>query len=198
MSYNHQTKRLFVGMDNGYISEFNVATDYNRIKLIKNFCAHQGRVKEVLFSLETEMVLSIGRDKYLVWHCSERGNRYGTYMCKLACSALQYVSLLKVLLILFNDFYCRFDHQSRHAFIGDVNGQIEMIKLENESFQIITTLKGHTSMVRCLEWDSINQLLFSGGSDMTIICWDIGGKKGTAYELQGHKYAPCHQNYYKR
>ena len=89
MSYNHQTKRLFVGMNNGYISEFTVADDYNRIKLVKNFTAHQGRVKEVLFSLEAEMVLSIGSDKYFIWYCSERGNRIGSYMCKFVCSALQ-------------------------------------------------------------------------------------------------------------
>ena len=89
MSYNHETKRLFVGLDNGYISEFSLANDYNRIKLIKNYCAHQGRVKEVLFSLECELVLSIGRDKYFAWHCSERGNRINVYLCKFACTALQ-------------------------------------------------------------------------------------------------------------
>lgn len=168
MDYHSESKRLFVGMDNGYVSEFNVANDYNRIKLIKNFFAHQGRVKEVLYSPQTESLLSVGRDKNLVWFNSENGNRIGSYMCKFACSSLQ------------------FDHQSGHAFVGDVNGQIEMIKLENNSFRTITTLKGHSSIVRCLEWDSLNQLLFSGGSDKSIICWDIGGKKGTAYELQGH------------
>lgn len=89
MNYNHQTKRLFVGLDNGHISEFSVSSDYNRIKLVKNFIAHQGRVKEVLFSLESELVLSIGRDKYFTWHCSERGNRLGTYLCKFACTSLQ-------------------------------------------------------------------------------------------------------------
>lgn len=81
----------------------------------------------------------------------------------------------------------RFDHQSRHVFIGDVNGQIEMVKLENNSIRAITNLKGHSATIRCLEWNSVNQLLFSGASDKSIICWDIGGKKGTAYELQGHK-----------
>lgn len=62
-----------------------------------------------------------------------------------------------------------------------------MIKLENDSYKPVTTLKGHSAPVRCLTWDCVNQLLFSGGSDKVIICWDIGGKKGTAYELQGHK-----------
>ncbi|CAH2227897.1 jg26377, partial [Pararge aegeria aegeria] len=40
--------------------------------------------------------------------------------------------------------------------------------------------------VRVLNWAPIPQLLFSGSFDQTIIVWDIGGQKGTAYELQGH------------
>lgn len=36
-------------------------------------------------------------------------------------------------------------------------------------------------------WDSQKQLLFSGSFDQSIIVWDIGGQKGTAFELQGHK-----------
>lgn len=89
MNYNHQTKRLFVGLDNGYISEFSVANDYNRIKLGTNFAAHQSRVKDVLFSIEAELLLSIGRDKYFVWHCSEKQLKIGAYLCKFVCSALQ-------------------------------------------------------------------------------------------------------------
>ena len=41
--------------------------------------------------------------------------------------------------------------------------------------------------VRCLAWDMDRQLLFSGSFDQSIIVWDIGGKKGTAFELQGHR-----------
>lgn len=68
-----------------------------------------------------------------------------------------------------------------------MNGQIEMIKLDGRACKQVTTLKGHSSSIHCLAWDSSSQLLFSGGSDKIIICWDIGGKKGTAYELQGHQ-----------
>ncbi|KPM06788.1 WD repeat and FYVE domain-containing protein 2-like protein [Sarcoptes scabiei] len=165
------TKRLFVGLENGYISEFSLSEDFNRIKLIKNYAAHQNKIKALLFSLDTEWLLSIGRDKYFIWHCSERGQRLGAYFCQHICTALQ------------------FDHQSKNAFIGDSNGHIEMIKLENNTYKPITTLKGHLASVRCLAWDSVNQLLFSGGADKVIICWDIGGKKGTVYELQGHQNA---------
>lgn len=42
--------------------------------------------------------------------------------------------------------------------------------------------------VTALCWDPIQRVLFSGSSDHSIIMWDIGGRKGTAIELQGHKY----------
>ena len=38
----------------------------------------------------------------------------------------------------------------------------------------------------CLFWEPSNQLLYSGSSDKAVILWDIGSKKGTAIELQGH------------
>ena len=35
-------------------------------------------------------------------------------------------------------------------------------------------------------WDPVQRVLFSGSSDHSVIMWDIGGRKGTAIELQGH------------
>uniref|UniRef100_A0A8C2HSR3 WD repeat and FYVE domain containing 2 n=1 Tax=Cyprinus carpio TaxID=7962 RepID=A0A8C2HSR3_CYPCA len=40
--------------------------------------------------------------------------------------------------------------------------------------------------VTALCWDPVQRVLFSGSSDHSIIMWDIGGRKGTAFELQGH------------
>lgn len=77
--------------------------------------------------------------------------------------------------------------QSKHAFIGDYTGQITMLKIEETGYKPITTLKGHSSAIRCLIWDPHKQMLYSGSLDRVIICWDIGGKRGTAYELQGHQ-----------
>lgn len=42
--------------------------------------------------------------------------------------------------------------------------------------------------VTALCWDPVQRVLFSGSSDHSIIMWDIGGRKGTAIELQGHKW----------
>ncbi|XP_076312578.1 WD repeat and FYVE domain-containing protein 2-like [Tachypleus tridentatus] len=168
MDYNSETKRLFVGMENGSISEFLVAEDYNRMAHQRNYLAHQARVTGVVFSLITEWVLSVGRDKYFQWHCSESGRRFGGFHCNAWCTALQ------------------FDMQSKHAFIGDYSGQITMLKIEATGYKPVTTLKGHSGSIRCLSWDAERQLLFSGSFDQSIVVWDIGGKQGTAYELQGH------------
>ena len=44
-----------------------------------------------------------------------------------------------------------------------------------------------TGSVRCLAWDAEKSLLFSASFDHSIIMWDIGGRQGNAYELQGHQ-----------
>lgn len=49
-----------------------------------------------------------------------------------------------------------------------------------------TCSQGHNGSIRSLAWDAERQLLFSGSFDQSVIVWDIGGGKGTAFELQGH------------
>jgi len=61
-----------------------------------------------------------------------------------------------------------------------------VLKIQNNNCDIITTLKGHSGSVRCLAWDEERSHLFSGSFDQSVIVWDIGGQKGTAFELQGH------------
>ncbi|MEQ2179211.1 hypothetical protein GOODEAATRI_022261 [Goodea atripinnis] len=37
----------------------------------------------------------------------------------------------------------QYDHETQHAFVGDYSGQITLLKLEKQTYSIITTLKGH-------------------------------------------------------
>ncbi|MEE6472304.1 hypothetical protein FKM82_009572 [Ascaphus truei] len=170
MSFNLETRRLTVGLDNGTISEFLLSEDYNKMNPAKTHLAHQSRVTMVLFILEMEWVLSTGQDKLFTWHCSESGQRLGNHRTAACASCLQ------------------FDVDTRHAFVGDHSGQVTILKLEQETCSLITTFKGHTAGVTALCWDPVQRLLFSGSSDHSIIMWDIGGRRGTALELQGHKH----------
>ena len=54
----------------------------------------------------------------------------------------------------------------------------------SSKFLILAILPGS---VRSLAWDAERSLLFSGSYDQSIIVWDIGGRQGTAFELQGHR-----------
>lgn len=168
MSFNPETRRLSIGMDTGNVCEFILSEDYNKMTPSNNYQAHQGKVTVVLFVLEMEWLLSTAQDKSFTWHCSESGQQLGTHRTSTWVSGLQ------------------FDVETRHAFVGDQSGQVTILKLEQDSCSLVTTFKGHTGNVTALCWDPAQRVLFSGSSDHSIIMWDIGGRKGTAIELQGH------------
>jgi WD repeat and FYVE domain-containing protein 2 len=81
----------------------------------------------------------------------------------------------------------KYDSLSKHVFVGDFAGQITMLKLQQSGASMVTVLKGHTASVRSLFWSDGPQLLFSGSADNSVIVWDLGGRRGTTYELQGHQ-----------
>ncbi|XP_074633755.1 WD repeat and FYVE domain-containing protein 2-like isoform X2 [Acropora palmata] len=168
LDYHGTSRRLFVGLASGTISEFQVTEDFNRLHHKRNYLAHMNRVTRINFSLENEWLLSTGRDKYLQWHDCTTGKRLGGYQTEAWCTSLQ------------------FDAESKHVFVGDYGAHISIIKLENNSPSLITTLNGHSGSVRALAWDPDKRLLFSGSFDESIIIWDIGGNQGTAFELHGH------------
>jgi len=57
---------------------------------MRDYLAHQGRVTGIVFTSETEWVLSIGRDKLFQLHSSETGQKLGSYQTDAWYTALQY------------------------------------------------------------------------------------------------------------
>ena len=55
------------------------------------------------------------------------------------------------------------------------------------SFTDWLLLQGHSGSIRCLAWDGEKNWLYSGSYDSSIFVWDIGGRRGTVYELHGHR-----------
>ncbi|XP_022920553.1 WD repeat and FYVE domain-containing protein 2 [Onthophagus taurus] len=169
LCYTSETRQLFIGQENGTVSEFTLAADFNRMMPTREYLAHQARVTDIIFALNCEWVLSVSRDKVFSFNCTQTGRNIGIYTAEAWCTALE------------------FDNQTKHAFVGDYSGQITMLKLSNNGITVITTLKGHAGSVRTLAWDADRQMLISGSFDHTVIVWDIGGQQGNAYELQGHQ-----------
>uniref|UniRef100_A0AAY4EAI6 FYVE-type domain-containing protein n=1 Tax=Denticeps clupeoides TaxID=299321 RepID=A0AAY4EAI6_9TELE len=149
-------------------SEFLISEDFNKMNHVKTYPAHQNRVSDLLFSLESLWLISTGHDKSVSWMCTQSGSMLGRHHFSCWASCLQY------------------DHETQHTFVGDYSGQITLLKLEQNTYNIITTLKGHEGTIGTLYWDPVQQLLFSGASDHSVIMWDIGGRKGRTLLLQGH------------
>uniref|UniRef100_A0AAR2LVG8 FYVE-type domain-containing protein n=1 Tax=Pygocentrus nattereri TaxID=42514 RepID=A0AAR2LVG8_PYGNA len=168
MSYHHESRRIFIGQDNGAIVEFIISEDFNKMNHVKTYPAHQGRVSDMVFSLLSQWVVSTGHDKSLSWMCTQSGSMLGRHYFSSWASCLQY------------------DNDTQHAFVGDYSGQITLLKLEGQTYSTITTLKGHEGSIGALWWDPVQRWLFSGASDHSVIMWDIGGRKGRTLLLQGH------------
>ncbi|XP_008989859.1 WD repeat and FYVE domain-containing protein 2 isoform X5 [Callithrix jacchus] len=78
-----------------------------------------------------------------------------------------------------------FNPETRRLSIGLDNGTISEFIL-SEDYNKMTPVKNYQGGVTALCWDPVQRMLFSGSSDHSVIMWDIGGRKGTAIELQGH------------
>lgn len=169
VDYHGPSRQLFIGQDNGTITQYTLSTDCNSLALVRDYLAHQGRVTGVCYTQQSGWILSCGRDKLFSFHSTETTRRLGGYTFETMCTALQY------------------DAQAKYAFIGDSGGQITMLRLDPNGAAFVTTFKGHTGSIRSLSWVASPQLLFSGSCDQSVIVWDVGGRRGTVYELQGHK-----------
>jgi len=170
MSYTHATRQLFVGLESGVVEEFTLARDYNRLDSSRVYHAHdKARVSDVVHTAKTGWILSGGRDKYFHYHCVNTGKRLGGYLCNAWVTSIAY------------------DEQAQYVFIGDYSGAITVCHLEAQGLKFINTLKGHSGSVRTLAWDGTRNWLYSGSFDCSVFVWDIGGRKGTVYELHGHR-----------
>lgn len=167
--YHPDPRRLFIGLENGSILEFAVGEDYNKITLLKQYLAHSARVTSVYYSLEHDWVLSTSRDKTFAYHSTDSARLISRHTVKSFTT------------------YLAFDSPSRHCFVGCANGLIEFLKLTDNKCEYKSTLTGHSTNITCLSWDPKRQFLFSSSYDKEIICWDVGGQKGTTYDLEGHK-----------
>jgi len=169
ITYCHDKRLLFVGVEDGSVEEWSLARDYNRMDSVRVYHAHQARVTGTCHAPATSWLLSTGRDKYFYFHCTETGKRLGGYMCSAWCTSLAY------------------DDEAQYVFIGDYSGAITVCKLEQGGLQFINTLKGHSGSIQCLAWDGVRNWLYSGSYDASVFVWDIGGRRGTVYELHGHR-----------
>uniref|UniRef100_A0A1I7XE77 WD_REPEATS_REGION domain-containing protein n=1 Tax=Heterorhabditis bacteriophora TaxID=37862 RepID=A0A1I7XE77_HETBA len=166
--YSEETTRLLVGLLNGHVYEYIVADDYNSMNdpESRKWSIHAGPVSGLGLALDAELVFSCSKDKSVVWHCSETGVKRGAFHCENSCTSL----------IIDLPF----------VFVGDHAGNVIVLRLTGDTAQLVSKLSAHTGPISSLAWNRVKEVLFSGSYDNLVIMWDIGGKRGEAYELNGH------------
>lgn len=90
MDYVPETRKLFIGQENGTVSQYTLSDDSNSLTLVRDYLAHQARVTGVCYVKQTGWIISCGRDKLFSFHCTETSRRLGGYTFEAMCSALQY------------------------------------------------------------------------------------------------------------
>lgn len=168
LEYHGESRRIFVGLSNGQIHEFDLSEDINRISPKRTINAHSNGIMCVRFAPKHNWILTTSKDKTFLWHCLKTGRKIGSFEAKAWCTAVEY------------------DSESEYAFVADYSGMINVLKLSDSGHSHITTLQGHQNSIRTMAWDQERRLLFSGGFDKVIVIWDIGSRQGSAYELTGH------------
>jgi len=170
LHFNQESRRVFVGLETGIVVEFELSEDCNRLDHVKDYHAHTQRVTGVYYSAAKKWLLSCAKDKYFQFHCTGTGRRLGGYLCNAACTTIDY------------------DEEDKYVFVGDFSGKITICKLvDGEGVQFINVLKGHNASIQSLHWDGSKGWLYSGSFDARVFVWDVGGRKGTVYELHGHR-----------
>ncbi|CAD5211516.1 unnamed protein product [Bursaphelenchus okinawaensis] len=165
----HETARLlFVGLVSGAVYQYEIREDWNSLELIRRYNVHTNAVTGIAYSHIGKELFSCSRDKTLIWHSADSGNKIGMYNLGCPCSVIQ------------------FDSSTNFAFIGDANGNVYVLRINGVAAQLVSKLSAHTGAITDLAWDSTRQLLFSASTDTLVIMWDIGGKQGQCYELNGH------------
>jgi len=104
------------------------------------------RVSSVVFSLENEWLLSVGKDKYLQWHDCTTGKRLGGYQTGAWCTSLQYplISFLKSPLHYQILIYSPTDSTMNRFSFGmqfNAGGPTQVIKLCSEGNILYSVLK---------------------------------------------------------
>lgn len=90
IDYHSLTRQIFIGQDNGTVSQYTLSGDCNSLTMVRDYLAHQARVTGVFFAPKNGWILSCGRDKLFSFHSTDTTSRLGGYTFESLCTAIQY------------------------------------------------------------------------------------------------------------
>ncbi len=74
------------------------------------------------------------------------------------------------------------ESRNERFFAGHESGDIKIFSYSKDNFKLMTTLSGHTTVVRSLHYEPLDNYLFSGGFDYSVMVWKIGSRGDESLE----------------
>uniref|UniRef100_A0A9J7YTF3 WD repeat and FYVE domain containing 1 n=1 Tax=Cyprinus carpio carpio TaxID=630221 RepID=A0A9J7YTF3_CYPCA len=194
MSYHHESRRIFIGQDNGAVVEFLISEDFNKMNHVKTYPAHQNRVSDLIFSLESQWVISTGHDKSISWMSTQSGSMLGRHSFGSWASCLQYPSLQslpeKHLKAFLHFIYasvalcmCFVMVFIRWLFSGASDHSVIMWDIGGRQGRTLL-LQGHHEKVQALRYLPLTRQLVSCSADGGITVWNMETTREEAPQWQ--------------
>uniref|UniRef100_A0A673YW80 WD repeat and FYVE domain containing 1 n=1 Tax=Salmo trutta TaxID=8032 RepID=A0A673YW80_SALTR len=202
MSYHHDSRRIFIGQDNGAIVEFLLSEDFNKMNHVKTYPAHQNRVSDMVFSLESEWVVSTGHDKSVSWMCTQSGSMLGRHYFGSWASCLQYPSLslsVCVCVCVFSGVPLNFCH-----YVNTLNKSAVWDSLEDHSeyslrysFSLFLSLPVSSERVQAVRYLQLTRQLVSCSADGGVTVWNMDTPREEAPQwLDSDSCQKCEQPFF--
>uniref|UniRef100_A0A3Q3FRM3 WD repeat and FYVE domain containing 1 n=1 Tax=Labrus bergylta TaxID=56723 RepID=A0A3Q3FRM3_9LABR len=198
MSYHHDSRRIFIGQDNGAVVEFLISEDFNKMSHVKTYPAHQNRVSDMVFSLESEWVVSTGHDKSVSWMCTQSGSMLGRHYFTAWASCLQYPSFTLCVVCCQTRSIAAlwWDPVQRLLFSGAADHSVIMWDIGGRKGRTLL-LQGHHERVQAIRFLQLTRQLLSCSADGGIAVWNMDTQREEAPQwLDSDSCQKCEQPFF--
>uniref|UniRef100_A0A8C0G628 WD repeat and FYVE domain containing 1 n=1 Tax=Chelonoidis abingdonii TaxID=106734 RepID=A0A8C0G628_CHEAB len=196
MAYHHDSRRIFVGQDNGAIMEFHISEDFNKMNFVKTYPAHQNRVSAVIFCLGVEWVISTGHDKCVSWMCTRSGNMLGRHYFTSWASCLQLPHPFILFFLKGSVASLWWDPVQRLLFSGASDHSIILWDIGGRKGRTLL-LQGHHDKVQAICYIQLTRQLVSCSADGGIAIWNMDINREEAPQwLESDSCQKCEQPFF--
>ncbi|KAL0973369.1 hypothetical protein UPYG_G00202550 [Umbra pygmaea] len=196
MSYHHDSRRIFIGQDNGAIVEFLISEDFNKMNHVKTYPAHQNRVSDMVFSQESEWVVSTGHDKSVSWMCTQSGRDYSGQITLLKLERNTYSTITTLKGHEGSIGALWWDPVQRLLFSGASDHSVIMWDIGGRKGRTLL-LQGHHERVQAVRYLQLTRQLVSCSADGGITVWNMDTPREEAPQwLDSDSCQKCEQPFF--
>eukprot|EP00475_Leptophrys_vorax_P025145 TRINITY_DN3515_c0_g1_i1.p1 TRINITY_DN3515_c0_g1~~TRINITY_DN3515_c0_g1_i1.p1 ORF type:complete len:572 (-),score=147.64 TRINITY_DN3515_c0_g1_i1:30-1745(-) len=157
LAWDRENRIVYVGLQTGVIKVYRLNANYSKVELLPDIAVHSARVTGLLYDASRNRLISCSRDKNAFIYDTAKKST-------MAVIAVDESPLMAM---------CS-DVANQRVFFGTESGKVLVYSYARDNWKLLTTFEGHVGVVRALYYDPVEQYLFSGGFDCSVMIWKVG------------------------